>query len=67
MFGVARHYYINKRYAAAKTRLDTMIQKYPQAIADLGYGPHVQKMLAKCDKEVAKGEKKPDIWTRVGF
>jgi outer membrane protein assembly factor BamD len=67
MFGVARHYYINKYYAAAKTRLDTMVQKYPQAVADLGYGPTVEKMLAKCDKEVAKGERKPDIWTRVGF
>jgi outer membrane protein assembly factor BamD len=67
MFSVARHYYINKYYAAAKTRLDTMVQKYPQAVADLGYGPTVEKMLAKCDKEVAKGERKPDFWTRVGF
>ncbi len=67
MFSVAKHYYINKRYAAAKTRLDTMMQKYPQAVADLGYGPTVEKMLAKCDKEVAKGEWKPDFWTRVGF
>jgi len=67
MFSVARHYYINKYYAAAKSRLDTMVQKYPQAVADLGYGPTVEKMLAKCDKEVAKGEKKPDFWTRVGF
>ncbi|MGA2401142.1 MAG: outer membrane protein assembly factor BamD [Syntrophobacteraceae bacterium] len=67
MFSVATHYYINKRYSAAKFRLDTMMQKYPQAVADLGYGPRVEKMLAKCDKEVAKGERKPDIWTRVGF
>ena len=67
MFGVAKLYYINKRYAAAKTRLDAMVQKYPQAIADLGYGPHVEKMIAKCEKEVAKGEQKPDIFTRAGF
>jgi outer membrane protein assembly factor BamD len=67
MFGVARLYYMNKRYAAAKTRLDIMIQKYPQAIAELGYGPPVEKMLATCEKEVAKGEWKPDIWTRAGF
>ena len=67
MFGVARLYYMNKRYAAAKTRLDTMIQKYPQAVADLGYGPPVEKMLARCEKEVAKGEQKPDFWTRAGF
>jgi outer membrane protein assembly factor BamD len=67
MFSVAKHYYINKYYPAAKTRLDTMIQKYPQAVADLGYGPIVEKMLAKCDKEMAKGERKPDFWTRAGF
>jgi outer membrane protein assembly factor BamD len=67
MFGVARHYYVNKCYAAAKMRLDAMKEKYPQAVADLGYGPAVEKMLAKCDKEVAKGERKPNIWTRVGF
>ncbi len=67
MFSVARHYYINKYYAAAKTRLDTMTQQYPEAVADLGYGPTVKKMLAKCDKEMAKGPKKPDIWTRIGF
>ena len=67
MFSVAKHYYINERYSAAKTRLDTMIQQYPQEVADLGYKTDVQKMLAKCDKEVAKGERKPDFWTRVGF
>jgi outer membrane protein assembly factor BamD len=67
MYGVAKHYYINKFYSAAKTRLDTMIQKYPQAVADLGYGPRVEKMLAKCEVEIAKGERKPDFWTRIGF
>ena len=67
MFKVATHYYINKRYSAAKYRLDAMKEKYPQALADLGYEPQVQKMLAECDKEIAKGERKPDIWTRVGL
>ncbi len=67
MFGVAKHYYINKYYSAAKTRLDTMMRQYPQAVADLGYGPRVEKMLAKCEAEIAKGERKPDFWTRVGF
>jgi outer membrane protein assembly factor BamD len=67
MFSVAKHYYINKRYAAAKTRLDAMKEKYPEAVADLGYGPTVDKMLAQCNKEVAKGERKPDFWTRAGF
>jgi outer membrane protein assembly factor BamD len=67
MFSVAKHYYINERYSAAKTRLDAMKEQYPQAVAELGYGPTVEKMLAKCNKEVAKGERKPDFWTRVGF
>ena len=67
MFSVAKHYYGLKCYSAAKRRLDTMIQKYPEAVADLGYGPLVQKMLAKCDKEASKEERKPDLWTRVGF
>ncbi len=67
MFGVARHYYINKCYAATKTRLDTMLQQYPEAVADLGYGPAAQKMLAECEKEIAKGDRKPDLWTRSGF
>jgi outer membrane protein assembly factor BamD len=67
MFSVAKHYYINKYYSAAKTRLDTMVQKYPQAVNELGYGPRVEKMLAKCEVEIAKGERKPDIWTRIGL
>ncbi len=66
-FAVARFYVIIEEYAAAKGRLDTMVQKYPQAISDLGYGDSVTKMLAKCDAEVAKGEKKPGFWTKVGF
>jgi hypothetical protein len=64
---VAQHYMIVEQYGAAKTRLDAMIQKYPQAVADLGYGDSVTKMLAKCEAELAKGEKKPGFWTRVGF
>jgi outer membrane protein assembly factor BamD len=67
MLSVAKHYYMNKRYSAAKMRLDTMMQKYPEAVADLGYGPVVEKMLAKCNKEAGRAESKPDIWTRVGF
>ncbi|MGA2026203.1 MAG: outer membrane protein assembly factor BamD [Syntrophobacteraceae bacterium] len=67
MFSVAQHYYSVKRYSAAKMRLDTMIQKYPEAVADLGYGHAIQKMLAKCDKEAPKEESKPDFFTRIGF
>ncbi len=67
MFSVAQHYYNIKCYTAAKTRLDTMVQKYPGEVADLGYGPAVQKMLAKCEQEAPKPERKPDFWTRMGF
>jgi len=66
-YGVAQFYYLREQYGAAKTRLDSMIQKYPQAVSDLGYGKSVESMLAKCEIEIAKGEKKPGIWTRMGF
>ncbi len=67
LFGVARQYYVSGDYFAAKTRLDTVKQQYPKQIAELGYRPRLDKMLAKCDSEVAKGPKRPDIWTRCGF
>lgn len=66
-YNVARFYYTISEYAAARQRLSSMIQHYPQAVNDLGYGKSVQKMMAKCETECAKGEKKPSIWTRVGF
>jgi len=64
---VARFYYIKGEYAAAKGRMDAVVQKYPQAIADLGFGKEMQKMMTKCEAECAKGEKKPGFWTRAGF
>jgi outer membrane protein assembly factor BamD len=67
MYGVAKHYYMRRYYAAAKTRLDTIVEKYPEAMADLGYGPGIEKMLDKCNKEVAKGERTPDFWSRIGL
>ena len=66
-FNVARFYYKTGEYAAAKTRLDNMIMKYPQAINDLGYGKVVQKMQAKCEAEIAKGAKNPGVWTKLGL
>lgn len=67
LFGVARQYYISGDYMAARSRLDTMKHKYPREIADLGYGHRVNQMLAECDKEIAKGPRKPSIWRRIGF
>ncbi len=66
-FQVARFYYIIGEYEAAKVRLDKMIQTYPQAIADLGYGKDVEKIHSKCEKECAKGDRGPGFWTKVGF
>ena len=67
LFGVARQYYVMEQYAAAKVRLVTMKTQYPKETAELGYQPRVEEMLAKCDREVAKGPPKPDIWTRIGL
>ncbi|MEN6441167.1 MAG: outer membrane protein assembly factor BamD [Syntrophobacter sp.] len=64
---VARFYYMNGEFAAAKGRLEAVVQKYPQAIADLGFGKELQRMMTKCEAECAKGEKKPGFWTRAGF
>ncbi|MCE5337044.1 MAG: outer membrane protein assembly factor BamD [Desulfobacteraceae bacterium] len=66
-FSVAKFYYIVKQWGAAKIRLDGMVRKYPQAVAELGYGNAVDKMLAKCEKELAKGKQDPGIWTKIGF
>ena len=67
LFAVARQYYISGDYSAARLRLDTMRQKYPGETSGLGYMPQVKQMLARCNKGVAKGPRKPDIWTRIGF
>ncbi|MDR3567559.1 MAG: outer membrane protein assembly factor BamD [Syntrophobacteraceae bacterium] len=67
LFGVAKQYYLSENYAAAKARLDTIKRHYPGESAELGYGPRLDEMLAKCDREVAKGPPKPDIWSRMGL
>ncbi|MGC8492527.1 MAG: outer membrane protein assembly factor BamD, partial [Syntrophobacteraceae bacterium] len=67
LLGVATQYYISGDYLAAKSRLDTMKHQYPREIADLGYGHRVNQMLAQCDREIAKGPRKPSIWRRMGF
>jgi len=66
-YRVAKFYYTIEEYKAARARLSSLVQKYPQAVADMGYGKSVEKMLAKCEAECAKGEKRPGFWTRAGF
>ena len=66
-FQVGRFYYHLKEYSAAKKRLDKISTAYPQAVKDLGYEKEVHSILADCVKHVGEGEKKPSIWSRVGF
>ncbi len=65
-YNVGSFYFRLGEYSAAKVRFER-IATYQQAARDLGYQEKVQKMLAKCDVEIAKGEKKPSVWTRLGF
>ncbi len=67
LFCIAKQYYLSRHYSAAKTRLLTLKQKYPDEMVALGYQPQVEKMIAKCKTEVAKGPVKPDIWVRMGL
>ncbi|MDR3554263.1 MAG: outer membrane protein assembly factor BamD [Syntrophobacteraceae bacterium] len=67
LFCVGKQYFVSEDYFAAKARLDALQQKYPQEIVTMGYGSQVERMLAKCNSEVAKGPKKPDIWIRMGL
>ncbi len=66
-FQVGQFYFKNGEYASAKTRLETIYQLYPEAVVDLGYEEDIKELLARSEKEVAKGERKPSIWSRMGF
>lgn len=66
-FNVGRFYYVQGKYSSAKTRLDNAGKAYPQAAADLGYTQSIEKMIADCDKRIARGDERPSIWTRMGF
>lgn len=66
-FNVGRLYYIMKEYQAARNRLETISQKYPEAVRELGYEKEVAEMLAACGNHLNEGGKKPSVWTRFGF
>jgi outer membrane protein assembly factor BamD len=66
-FQVGKFYFRNGEYASAQARLDTIYQLYPEALADLGYKEEVRELLAASAQEVTKGERKPSIWSRMGF
>lgn len=67
LYCIAKQYFISKHFSAAKKRLQTLKQKYPDEITKLGFSSRVDAMLAKCGTEIAKGPQKPDIWIRMGF
>lgn len=66
-YNVGKFYYIQGKYSSAKKRLETASKSYPQAVADLGYQKAIDKMLADCEKHIARGDERPSIWTRWGF
>lgn len=69
---VAHEYYVGEfyfnrhEYRPAKDRLDKITKLYPDAVRDLGYQESVARMLPECEKHLGD-EKKPSIWTRLGF
>lgn len=66
-FYIGRFYYRQKEYAAAKKRLEEVLQNYPQAVQELRYQDEIEKMLAECDRNIDEGKSKESIWTRLGF
>lgn len=66
-FYVGRFYFRQKRYRSAKERLEKISRSYPEAVRELGYEEPVREMLEASHSELAKGEEKPSIWSRMGF
>lgn len=64
---VGQFYCRREKYKAAKERLEKIAKSYPQAIEELGYGESIREMLAQCEGKIQEGDKKPSIWTRMGF
>jgi outer membrane protein assembly factor BamD len=66
-FHIAKFYFGQDKFEAAKVRLDRLTSVYPDATRELGLQKDVEKMLASCERRIAKGGSKPSIWTRMGF
>jgi outer membrane protein assembly factor BamD len=66
-YNVGEFYYRLKEYQSTKDRLEKIAKDYPRAVQELGYEESVRKMLAGCEKNLAKGPKKPSVWTKWGF
>lgn len=66
-FYIGEFYFKQERYTPAMDRLSKISKSYPEAVKALGYQERVEQMLAECEKHVDQGERKPSIWTRLGF
>jgi outer membrane protein assembly factor BamD len=64
---VGEFYYKRENYRSAKERLEKVNRVYPEAVKALGYEESIADMLARCEKHIGEGEKKPSIWTRLGL
>ena len=70
---VAHEYFVGEFYCrrenfkSARDRLEKVVQAYPAAVDELGYRKSIENILTECDKGLSKGEKKPSVWTRMGF
>ena len=64
---VGEFYYKRENYRSAKERLEKINRAYPEAVTALGYDQSITEMLARCEKHIGEGEKKPSIWTRMGL
>lgn len=66
-YSVGKFYYRLEQYRSTKDRLEKVSKDYPAAVKEMGYEDSINKMLAVSDRELAKGPKKPSVWTRLGF
>lgn len=66
-FQVGKFYFRSGRYASAKNRLETIYKMYPEATRELGHEDEIKEMLTESEAQIAKGERKPSIWSRIGF
>jgi outer membrane protein assembly factor BamD len=66
-FYVGQFYYHLGEYRSSRDRLEKISREFPQAVKDLGYEKEIGKMCSVCEKHLQEGEKKPSIWTRLGF
>lgn len=70
---VAHEYYVGEfyfhveKYRSSKIRLEKISSTYPDAVRELGYQEAITKMIAQCNKHIARGDEKPSVWTRIGF